>query len=266
MAHYTVYQVTNLINDKVYIGAHKTTTINDRYMGSGIALRHAINKYGISHFKKEILYIFDNPDDMFAKERELVDSYFVKRNDTYNLIEGGLGGSGIRHTVESKKRISDALRNRDPAIRAKAAQKMQGHAYWGVNSHTEQTKDRMSESRKQFYANLTIEERKEVLGDRSGVNNSFYGKTHTEESKTRMSDWKKENYQGTNNPFYGKTHSVETKRKLSEKSKEGLEYRKLRATQAMKGKSWEEIYGIDGAKQRRDAIKKRKELKLKEIT
>lgn len=32
LAHYLVYKITNLVNGKIYIGAHKTKDINDGYM------------------------------------------------------------------------------------------------------------------------------------------------------------------------------------------------------------------------------------------
>ena len=31
---YTIYQITNIANDKIYIGAHKTSDTNDGYMSS----------------------------------------------------------------------------------------------------------------------------------------------------------------------------------------------------------------------------------------
>ena len=70
--NYTVYKITNLINRKYYIGSHITKNLKDDYMGSGKILIRAINKSGLKNFKKEILYIFDNEKQMFAKEKELI--------------------------------------------------------------------------------------------------------------------------------------------------------------------------------------------------
>ena len=85
---YTIYKITNKINGKFYIGMHKTTNLDDGYMGSGVLISRAIKKYGIENFSKEILHIFDNEEDMIAKEKELV----VISEQTYNIAEGGKGG------------------------------------------------------------------------------------------------------------------------------------------------------------------------------
>jgi len=69
---------------------HKTKNLNDGYMGSGKLIKNAIAKYGIENFIKDILYIFDNENDMKNKERELV----VLNEMSYNLCEGGKGGFG----------------------------------------------------------------------------------------------------------------------------------------------------------------------------
>lgn len=90
--YYTVYQVTNIDDGKVYIGKHQTTDINDGYMGSGKLLKRAQKKHGIKAFQKNILFVFDNEEDMNAKEAELVDEAFCERQDTYNLCVGGQGG------------------------------------------------------------------------------------------------------------------------------------------------------------------------------
>ena len=102
---YTIYKTINLINNKIYIGMHFTEDINDDYLGSGKHLQRAINRCGRENFKKEVLFIFDNEQEMIEKEIELVNEDFIKRNDTYNLKIGGLGGGG-KHSDKSKRKMS----------------------------------------------------------------------------------------------------------------------------------------------------------------
>lgn len=91
---YIIYQITNLINNKIYVGKHQTKNIDDSYMGSGKLIKDAIKKYGIENFKKEILFWFDNESDMNKKEAELITEEFCLRENTYNLCPGGKGGWG----------------------------------------------------------------------------------------------------------------------------------------------------------------------------
>ena len=101
--YYIVYKITNLINQKFYIGCHKTSNVNDDYMGSGKLIKNAIKKYGIENFQKDILFIFDNKEDMFNKEKELVTEELVLNRNCYNVKLGGtanyyyINHNGLNH-------------------------------------------------------------------------------------------------------------------------------------------------------------------------
>ena len=99
------------MNSKIYIGKHETTDPNDEYLGSGLLLTKAINKYGKENFMKTVLYIFDNEKDMNDKESEIVNEEFILREDTYNIGLGGQGGKlmlNYKHSEETKMKIKKA--------------------------------------------------------------------------------------------------------------------------------------------------------------
>jgi len=87
---YSVYKITNKINNKIYIGVHKTNNIHDSYMGSGIAIKNAIKLHGLENFTKEILFVYEKKEDAFAKEKELTLDFFERNN--YNMKIGVVGG------------------------------------------------------------------------------------------------------------------------------------------------------------------------------
>lgn len=126
---YTVYRTTCLVNGKTYIGCHKTSDPNDSYLGSGVYFSKAVEKYGKENFKKEVLFIFDNAEEMLAKEQELA---VVDAGSTYNLIRGGKPGWGCwskeklsAHCKLASKSRNDAQRercSRDPEYRARVQQ------------------------------------------------------------------------------------------------------------------------------------------------
>lgn len=89
---YTIYKITNNVNSKIYIGVHKTSNISDAYMGSGIAIKNAIKKYGKENFTKDILFIYENKEDAYKKEQEIVNQDFINSPNTYNGKLGGKGG------------------------------------------------------------------------------------------------------------------------------------------------------------------------------
>ena len=101
---YIVYCTTNNVNNKIYVGVHKTEDPNifDGYIGNGISTSNkhyinnpkepfhfAVNKYGIDSFTRTIIQIFDNLQEALDLEYNIVNEEFIQRDDTYNVTIGG---------------------------------------------------------------------------------------------------------------------------------------------------------------------------------
>ena len=97
--YYYLYQITNLVDAKIYVGVHMTQNLNDEYMGSGKVIKRAIEKYGTDNFRKDILEFFEDAETMYAREKEIVTSEFLLREDVYNLRRGGHGGFDYIRTL-----------------------------------------------------------------------------------------------------------------------------------------------------------------------
>ena len=118
---YIIYKTINLLDNKYYIGCHQTKELDDGYLGSGKYLKRAISKHGKEKFVREILYICETKEEMFNKERELVNADFVKDLATYNFKIGGSGGNpgivgaftGKKHSQESIDKIRKSALNQD---------------------------------------------------------------------------------------------------------------------------------------------------------
>lgn len=121
---HVIYRITNMINGKKYIGKHSTTDVYDGYFGSGIAIKQAINKYGIDNFKKEIICYCDNEEELKEMEK-----YHIKKEGTfskgYNLTLGGEGILGYKHTEDSIRKASDSRKRyyeENPEMREKISE------------------------------------------------------------------------------------------------------------------------------------------------
>jgi hypothetical protein len=110
-----VYETTNLINGKKYIGVSVTNKNSDKYLGSGVLLKMAINKYGVENFEKVILKNFDNEKEAREYEKYLIEELDAINSDSYyNLVVGGYGGGVNKHPVseETKIKISQAKKGK----------------------------------------------------------------------------------------------------------------------------------------------------------
>lgn len=188
---YTVYKITNKINNKIYIGKHQTNCLDDDYFGSGKHLKYAINKYGRENFVKEILHVFDNEDEMNTKEAELVTEEFCKRDDTYNICEGGKGGWSFvnREIWDNSKRILKNEINRDLLAKSGsiAAVKM-----WKSLNEDIDAKENWRQKQIETHRNSDFD-----------FGSTFRGKTHSDEWKKKHSARMKESQNGKKNSQYG---------------------------------------------------------------
>lgn len=93
MNHY-VYEITNKINGKKYIGKRscKCEITDDKYMGSGYALKNATNKYGLENFEKKIICVCNTEEEAYCNERDLIRETNANiSREYYNISEGGNG-------------------------------------------------------------------------------------------------------------------------------------------------------------------------------
>jgi glycine cleavage system H lipoate-binding protein len=98
--HY-LYKITNIINNKYYIGVHSTNNLDDKYFGSGTAIKNAIKKYGIENFKKEVIEFFDTAEEKWLPEIKYVTLDVTKDKNSYNMAPGG------KNWIAAMKREND---------------------------------------------------------------------------------------------------------------------------------------------------------------
>lgn len=183
--YYSIYKITNKIDGKIYIGCHKTNNLDDGYMGSGKYLKRALEKHGVENFEKEILKVFDNPEQMFEMESELVNGDFVKREDTYNLKEGGSGGwEYINENIPYVDRGFDFINKNN--LNNKVQQNLKGS-----NKHKE-----LLETNLEYRENW-------IKGLKENCNKAFKGKKHTDEAKRKIGEANSKHQKGEGNSQYG---------------------------------------------------------------
>ena len=204
MNHY-VYEITNLINGKKYIGKRscKCPIEEDKYMGSGKLLKKAINKYGKENFKKEILQICKNEKEALEKEIYVINKLDATKNiNYYNISNGGQGGNTKAGYSEEELRIYSK----------KLSASLKGRKL------SEETKMKISLSRKDKY---------------KGENHPLYGKHHSETTKKKISmnsgSKREEVRLKISKSSKGKTLSNETKFKISESNKGKVPWNKGKA-------------------------------------
>lgn len=97
-----VYKTVNKINGKYYIGKHKGE-IDDEYLGSGLILHQAIEKYGKDSFEKEVLIICITEEEVRHWEKRIIDLN-INNPQCYNIAPGGQGGYVTKYFSDKEKK------------------------------------------------------------------------------------------------------------------------------------------------------------------
>ena len=177
MNHY-VYEITNLINGKKYIGKRSChcPIEEDKYMGSGLSIKKAISKYGIDNFKKIIIKTFSSSDEAYRFEENIIEQLNAYKDPMYYNISGGGKGAGVGESHPNFNRV---------------------FSY---------------ETRQKLSASLIGKPK--PMSQRMKLSEYHKGKPLKESTKEKLREHFSERYKGDGNPFFGKKHSEETKEKL----------------------------------------------------
>lgn len=107
-----VYLWVNKINGKKYIGSH-IGSVNDGYIGSGMAFNRAIKKYGVENFERIILESIDDNNLIREREQYYLDLFNAATDKTFYNMRAKVGGgfeyvNSLPHVQElNKKRLKD---------------------------------------------------------------------------------------------------------------------------------------------------------------
>lgn len=242
MIYYILYETTNLINGKKYRGIHRTSKLEDGYLGSGYALLESIEKYGKENFQREVLEFCDSYDELIELEKIYVDEEWVKDKSNYNLKTGGQS-SGIL-SEESKRKISETLKEK---YRNGELDRREGIIPY---EPTDEIKEKISKSLKEKYQ---IEEHplkgctpwnKGKKGSQVAWNKGKKMSNKSDEEKGKISNTLKERWKTHKHHAIGKEPWNKGKNGLQEAWNKGKEMVKIECTYCSKfvdvanGKRW----------------------------
>jgi len=161
-----IYKIVNQVNGKFYVG--KTTkSIEERFAkhrynhsGGNTYLYRSMRKYGFENFLIEVLEHVNHDLD----ERE---KFWIRAlKPEYNMTEGGDGGD-----TSSSPNFLEAIAKHHANRTEYPGGRMRG------KTHSEETKLKQSSKRKEFWSNMSKEDREVRSKTISGSSNGMFGKT-----------------------------------------------------------------------------------------
>lgn len=100
-----VYKTTCLVNSIIYVGQKKSPTfLGQSYLGSGLLLRRAVEKYGEVNFQVELLEECDSQEQLNECECYWIELlHATDRSIGYNITLGAAGGDTFSNLPEELK-------------------------------------------------------------------------------------------------------------------------------------------------------------------
>lgn len=137
-----IYITTNIINGRKYIGQKVFKYNWQNYLGSGIALKNAIKKYGRKNFYKEIIAIAYSQQELNDLEIEFIKNHnAVNSENYYNIAYGGdSGNTGLHHSEETKRKISKFFKGK---TKSEETKRNMSKAQKGKDHKTREDREKM---------------------------------------------------------------------------------------------------------------------------
>ena len=110
-----IYKTINLINNKIYIGQHKSSNFDMSYLGSGILIQKAIKLFGKENFKVILIEECNSKESLDEREVYYIDLFnSTDLNIGYNISNGGQKRffTGMHHSEKSKELMSIKAKQR----------------------------------------------------------------------------------------------------------------------------------------------------------
>lgn len=161
------YRIENNVNGNYYYGVHRTSNLEDGYLGSGTRIIYAIKKYGKENFKKEILLFFDTYDEALDYEMKFVNEQLILDPSCYNIALGGGSWCSFNKTGKNLKTLRKGPavinKNTNEIIKPNTIEEyyelFSTGNYWG---HTKKHANFKNEDGKIFYLSVNDEKIKEL--------------------------------------------------------------------------------------------------------
>lgn len=177
-----IYETTNLINGKKYIGKKISNKfLGNLYLGSGVALREAISKYGKNNFEVKLLEEVDGDKETLSEKEKYWIKYYDAQNsrEYYNMTKGGDGSDGFRgkhFSEETMNRLREINKKRSD----KWAQQHKGKSNIEIfgEERAKEISKKLSDANKRYYANKRKEKLQQWLDEKHTCENC--GKVMTE--------------------------------------------------------------------------------------